>query len=253
MFKLTALVPATALLISLAACGTAPAPLAPAPQGAVQNAEPAGVDPTGQPAGLGAQALPVNYRVRYIIDSVQSTDTEDVSGADEFYTLGTLAVQKPNGVKVSRSFLNAPPIDVNDHAGEIHQLGYVMFDEVVPANAEVYGQMAAYDEDCAKDWAVVGASVMATANTTAASISSLTGQAYVSGIVGAATGILNVFMSGDKDDVLGNAGLMSVTANGARTSAATLHMFKNGSWYSNWNYYIKYHVEIKATTNKPTL
>ena len=253
MFKTTALLPTAALLLSLAACGTTPTPLASAPQESVQRAAAPDTAQVGQPASLTAQALPVNYRVRYIIDSVQSTDTEDVSGADEFYTLGTLAVQKPNGTKVSRSFLSAPPTDVNDHAGEIHQLGYVMFDEVVPANAEIYGQMAAFDEDCAKDWAVVGASVMATANTTAATISSLTGQAYVSGIVGAATGILNVFMSGDKDDVLGNSGLMSVTANGVKSSAATLHMFKYGSWYSNWNYFIKYHVEIMATTNKPTL
>ncbi len=253
MLKITALLSTTALLISLAACGTTPTPLAPTPQDAVQDKAAPETAQTKQLGALSVRPSPVNYRVRYVIDTVQSTDTEDVSGADEFYALGTVAVRKPDGTKVARPFLFAPPIDVNDHAGEIHQLDYVMFDEVVPANADVFGQLVAYDEDTSKNWDAVRPLMMAKTNATAVTSTGLGDQVFVTTVVAAATGLMNLFMSGDKDDMLGNMGMMGVTANTSSTQTATLHMFKYGSWYSNWNYSIKYHVEITPTSNKVTL
>jgi len=99
MFKATALLPTVALLTSLAACGTTPTPATPA-SATSTNQEATQTEPALAAQSL--RALPDHYRVRYVIDTVQSTNTEDVAGADEFYTLGTVAVRKPDGTKVSR-------------------------------------------------------------------------------------------------------------------------------------------------------
>ncbi|MFC6661525.1 hypothetical protein [Deinococcus multiflagellatus] len=133
---------AATLTLALASCGAATVktpdaqPQASEAQGQTAGAAEAGAAPAAgrlQAAALAGDGP--NIRVRVVIDRVVGFDTEDITGADEFYMGGDLVVSKPDGSKKNVPFLVAPPFDINDpKGGESHDISWTVLDEVVPPN-----------------------------------------------------------------------------------------------------------------------
>ncbi|ADV66919.1 hypothetical protein [Deinococcus maricopensis] len=233
------------LVLTLGACGaTATVP---------QDSKAAEAQPAK--ATLAAQNV-TNYRVRVVVDRVYCKDTEDITGADEFYAGGDLVVSKPDGTKKSVPFLMSPPVDLNNKM--TWTASYTVLDEVVPADSDVVGKLVAYDEDAGKDWSNVGPKFMEAARVTGEELIK-TGNskaAIAAGALNAGMSILDAAMSADKDDVLGLFGFQGTTINSSTPTyiSRSQRMYKTSTWgWSTWDYTMYYHLEIEPTTAAPTL
>ncbi|MBZ9713836.1 hypothetical protein [Deinococcus multiflagellatus] len=257
---------AATLTLALASCGAATVktpdaqPQASEAQGQTAGAAEAGAAPAAgrlQAAALAGDGP--NIRVRVVIDRVVGFDTEDITGADEFYMGGDLVVSKPDGSKKNVPFLVAPPFDINDpKGGESHDISWTVLDEVVPPESDIVGQLVAYDEDAGKDWATVGPKFMDAAKATG-DVLIQTGNAkaaIAAGALNAGMKVLDAAMSADKDDVLGLFGFEGTTFRYDSPGAIyrSKRIYKTSTWgWSTWNYYVYYHMEAERTYSAPTL
>jgi hypothetical protein len=176
-------------------------------------------------------------RLRVQFLNVICYDTEDYVGEDEFYLVGALAhgrdvqcgLTKPIGIKErqTRAFLA--------RQGRF-------FDGVVPETNVVRGAVAAYDEDCAKDWARYGDMVNGLGTLVAAGLSAA-GYPTASSVTGAAVKLLGGACAGDKDDELGSLSLF-IPASGPAVEDVTWKIRHQpaGLFASWWSYDVRYRI-----------
>jgi hypothetical protein len=166
-------------------------------------------------------------------------NTEDVTGADEFYLLGALAagtVVKP---------VLTTPININDKQTKTFPAGQtVIFEGEVPQGQSVKGGIQAFDEDFGKDWAKYGSTVSAI-SAAVSKILSMAGPAGVTAgaILGAATTVGGILSSLDKDDLLGTTQL-EISPTGPAFEERRWLMKKTGSiGWSTWDYTVRYRIQ----------
>lgn len=167
-------------------------------------------------------------------------NTEDVTGADEFYLLGALA-----GGTVVKPILTKP-ININDKQTKTFPAGQtVIFEGEVPQGQSVKGGIKAYDEDFAKDWAKYGSTVNQISGAVSTVLSTFGGpQGTTAGaILGAVTKGVDFFSKLDQDDLLGTTEL-EISATGPAFEERRWLMKKTGSiGWSTWDYTVRYRIQ----------
>jgi hypothetical protein len=176
-------------------------------------------------------------KVKIELVNVYCGNTEDVTGADEFYLFGALVsggVTKP---------ILTTPININDKQTKTFPTGQtVIFEGEVPQGQSVKGGIKAYDEDFAKDWAQYGSTVTAISGAVSTLLSA-TGVAATAGmILSAVTKGVGFFSNLDKDDLLGSTEL-EISATGPRLEEQSWLMQEKGviGW-STWEYRVRYRI-----------
>ncbi len=196
---------------------------------------------TAMPLGvfLGTAISASAGQVRIELLDVRCRNTEDVSGADEFYIIGALA----DGTNTKAALTS--PIGIND--GQIKSFDpaqQVIFDADVPEEQTVRGGMQAFDEDFGKDWAKHGDTANKITDTVATGLKS-SGNPYAVGagtIIDYAVKGFGFFASLDKDDNLGTLEL-NVPASGPSVEEKEWTFSKKDwSGYSSWNYTVRYRI-----------
>lgn len=171
-------------------------------------------------------------RMKIELIDVYCRDTEDITGADEFYLVGALV-----GGTVVKSILTKP-IDINDKQRKTFPAGQtVLFEGEVPQGQSVKGGIQAYDEDFGKDWAQYGTMVSAISTGVGLILGGAPGA-----ILAAATNAFGVIGSLDKDDLLGSTEL-EISATGPAFEERSWLIQKKGSNWSNWDYTLRYRIQ----------
>jgi hypothetical protein len=169
---------------------------------------------------------------------VYCRDTEDVTGADEFYLVGALV-----GGTVRKAILTKP-IDINDNQRKTFPADQtVLFEGEVPQGQSVKGGIKAYDEDAAKDWAKYSSTVNAISAAVAAGIA-LTGPqgATAGAILTIATQGIGLLAESDKDDLLGST-LLEISTTGPAFEERSWLMKEGGLGWSTWDYTVRYRIQ----------
>ncbi len=198
------------------------------------------VIPLGIFAGTTLSASARSVRIELL--DVKCGNTEDVTGADEFYIVGALS----DGTNTKAALTS--PMDINDGQTKSFRSDQrVIFDANVPQGRTIRGGLKAYDEDFAKDWSKYGPTVNLI---TTAVVTGLQASGDPTAITAAQ--ILNwgvkgfgFFASLDKDDELGKLEL-NVSPLGANVEEKTWRFRKTGSiWnpgWSTWDYTVRYRI-----------
>ncbi len=190
-------------------------------------------------------------RIRIELVDVYCRNTEDVTGADEFYILGGVGSYSKLGaagddLKV-RPVLTVP-ISINDNQRKAFgQGGGIVFDDDVPENHTLYIALAGYDEDSNKDWSKHGDMVTKVgASISKGLVATGVPQGQIAGmIIPLAIAGIGLVANLDTDDLLGQLKrdlAVSALPDGSHTQFWTLK--KKGGWYSNWSYTVTYKIDV---------
>ena len=177
-------------------------------------------------------------RMKIELIDVVCRDTEDVTGADEFYLLGALA-----GGTVVKPILTKP-ISINDNQRKTFPAGEsVLFEGDVPQGQSVKGGIKAYDEDAGKDWAQYGSTVTAISGAVSTALATFGGPqgATAGAVLSAATKGVGILASLDKDDLLGSTEL-EISATGPAFEERSWLMKEGGLGWSTWDYTVRYRI-----------
>jgi hypothetical protein len=188
-------------------------------------------------------------RIRIELVDVYCRDTEDVTGADEFYILGGVGSYSKLGatgddLKI-RPVLTVP-IEINDKQRKpFGKGGGIIFDDDVPENNTLYIALAGYDEDANKDWSKHGEMVTKVGSAISAGLKAVPyPPAQITGtILPFAIAGVGLAMMLDKDDELGQLKRdlpVSAIPSGSHAQFWTLQ--KKGGWYSSWDYTVTYRI-----------
>jgi hypothetical protein len=189
-------------------------------------------------------------RLSIRLESIQCFDPEDIVDGDELYIAGAAVLDDGSAnpktratvvapIQMKAGFTRNPPLDQA-----------VVFDDAVPAGANVRCVLRAFDEDVAKDWAnrpewvdMISKSVaIAAAGAIAAGIAA-TPIGWPGIIAGSVTlGVLAGIYAGangDRDDELGSFYLV-VPTQGLRHEEQ-IWQFRRDDWtgYSSWRYAVR--------------
>lgn len=179
-------------------------------------------------------------RIKLILQDVTCYDTEDVTGADEFYLVGAIS----DGIETSPVLTK--PISVNDNQTKsFGDGGATVFDKEVPNDRVLKIALVAFDEDAGKDWSKHGEMVTKIGNTVSQGISSIPRpEAAAAGMilpfVIAGVGTL---MQLDQDDELGKYTYdipVSSLPNGNHLQVWSFQ--GGGGWWSSWKYAVRYRI-----------
>jgi hypothetical protein len=164
-------------------------------------------------------------------------DTEDVTGADEFYLVGALA-----GGTVVKPILTKP-IDINDDQRKTFPAGEsVLFEGDVPQGQSVKGGIKAYDEDAGKDWSDYHTRVLEITTAVVAVVSRMGPlAATAAAILAAAIVGASITVSSDKDDLLGSTEL-EISTTGPAFEERSWLMMEEGFGWSTWDYIVRYRI-----------
>ena len=184
--------------------------------------------------------------IRIELLRVYCGNTEDTTGADEFYVVGALT----DGTS-SKGALTSP-ISINDN----QEKGFdpsqrVIFDANVTSDAVVRGGLKAFDEDFAKDWTKYGPTVTEISNQVSQGLkSSKDPKAIIAGeVLNWATKAFGILASLDQDDKLGSIEL-NVPAQGPIVEEQTWNFQRKGSLgISTWNYSVVYRITREGGTS----
>ncbi len=178
-------------------------------------------------------------QVRIELLNVKCGNTEDVTGADEFYIVGALS----DGTNTNAALTS--PISINDGQTKSFSSGQqVIFNANVPQGVTVRGGLKAFDEDWAKDWSKYSSTATKIKD---AVVAGLTASGNPKAVTAAT--ILNygfqafsTISSLDKDDQLGKFEL-NVSPIGPNVEEKTWK-FKKSDWtgYSSWDYTVRYRI-----------
>ena len=178
-----------------------------------------------------------NLKIELI--DVTCRDTEDITGADDFYLMGTLV-----GGTVQKAILTRP-IKINDkQTKSFRPEDTVLFEGEIPQGQSVKGGLKAFDEDAAKDWAKYGDTVKKITSAVSAAVSAAGGpQGVIAGTILSAavtgSGWLAMF---DLDDLLGTTEL-EISATGPSMEERSWVMSKKSSiGWSTWDYTLRYRI-----------
>ena len=178
-------------------------------------------------------------RMRVVLQDVVCNDTEDVTGADEFYVTGAVSDGPNNAGVLTR------PIRINNgQTTEFGEGGGTVFDADVPNKSILKVVLIAFDADSSKDWSQHGEAVTGISQSVSAGLSSID-DPYT-----AAAGVILPFviqgvggiMGLDKDDELGQhlrEFPVGATPDGEHLQLWTL---SQAGLYSGWNYTVRYKI-----------
>ncbi|MGB3767806.1 MAG: hypothetical protein WA947_14715 [Phormidesmis sp.] len=177
---------------------------------------------------------------------VHCRDTEDVTGADEFYLIGSVSDSKSQQPKP----ILTPPVSVNDgQTKSLNGRGSLLFDAAVDSDTVINLEVGALDEDYAKDWdrydeyvLKVGAALSAAAAATKHPVGIGIGLG-----LGIALKGFDAIAKSDKDDELGS---MSDRIHVKYLKPGTVvrsWTFKGGSSaWSNWEHVVRYQITAEV-------
>lgn len=192
------------------------------------------------------EPAPASKKITIKLLDVRCRDTEDVSGPDEFYIVGSV---RHSSTKPAKLVL-VKPFSINDNqTKQLHNReGGIAFNGVVENDAVIVMELTAYDEDYGKDWKSIASRLQESL-----SKSTLEAAGSGAGEVGGATIALGVFYAmdaifkRDKDDQLGRMAI-SIPAKYLRpgTQTRSWKFSKGGPWWSNskWNYTVRYQLIV---------
>lgn len=188
---------------------------------------------------------PIKQVVIQLLD-VHCRNTEDVTGADEFYLVGSVIDSKSNGGKP----ILTPPVSVND--GQIKSLrgkGSFVFDGAVDENTIILLEMAAFDEDYAKDWDKYDEYVLKVGGAISSGLASTSNPIGVGIGVGLGLALkgFDAIAKADNDDELGSMSDRIRVRDLRPGSTVRTWKFKGGSsWWSNWEHIIRYQITAET-------
>lgn len=174
---------------------------------------------------------------------VVCSDTEDVTGADEFYVLGGIYDGANSPAVLTK------PININNGQRRPFPDPTTIYDRNISASATIRVALAAYDEDAEKDWAKYGEWITTLSDTLGTAIGAIpTPQTRVAGtIIPIATRAFGKLVALDKDDQLGTLALDLPVA--TLTTGSTDHSWViKGRWgggflgFSTWEYVVRYRI-----------
>ncbi|AMW27039.1 hypothetical protein [Arthrospira platensis] len=178
-------------------------------------------------------------RIRIELIDVYCADTEDVTGADDFYLVGALV-----GGDVTKAILTRP-IKINDKQRKSFNPGdSVLFDGNLQPGQVIKGGLKAYDEDAGKDWSKYGDTVGAISSMVSGAVSAAGPYGVLAGtILSAATTGVGILASSDKDDLLGACEL-EISAVGPAYEVREWKMSKKNSFmgWSSWDYTVRFQI-----------
>ena len=184
-------------------------------------------------------ALAQNVKVRVELIDIHCDDTEDVTGADEFYVVASLkggAVNKPSITK---------PIDINDkQTKNFPDDQKVIFEGEVPKGSTIVGGIVTFDEDYGKDWEKKDKAIAKQLSDLAAGGATAAGGeagAIVAGIIKAVYTVGDLIAQSDKDDKLGELQL-SIPADGPAEEVKEWPFEEKGLGFSTWKYKLRYRI-----------
>lgn len=177
----------------------------------------------------------MSSRILVHLDEVYCSDTEDVTGADEFYILG--AITTADG-SIRRPIVLSP-ISIND--GQSYSYGgYAVFDAVVPDNAVLNVEFYCFDEDTARDASRYAQAFQVASQALAATPLNFYGAAS-SAVINAFNGVIGL----DQDDQLYQPYLQGFPVWQQRYGDNYYQFFSTGSniaYYSDWSYRLRFRV-----------
>jgi len=179
-------------------------------------------------------------RMKIELIDVYCRDTEDVTGADEFYLVGALA-----GGTVVKPILTKP-IRINDDQRKTFPAGEsVLFEGDVPQGQSVKGGIKAYDQDFAKDWAKYGSTVTEMSGAVSTALATFGGPqgATAEDILKAVTKEVGWFLNLDRDELLGRTELEISATGPAFEERSWLMKTRGGSGWSTWDYTVRYRIQ----------
>lgn len=178
-------------------------------------------------------------KVRIELMDVDCKDTEDVTGADDFYLVGALV-----GGEQTQAILTHP-IKINDNqTKEFRSEDCLLFEGEIPEGESVKGGLKAYDEDAGKDWAKYGDTVKKISSTVSTVLVGAGPKGIIAGqILQKATSGIGILASFDKDDELG-ATELEISATGPANEIREWKMSKADSFmgWSSWDYTVRYRI-----------
>ncbi|CDM98147.1 MULTISPECIES: hypothetical protein [Limnospira] len=176
-------------------------------------------------------------RIRIELIDVYCADTEDITGADDFYLVGALV-----GGDVTKAILTRP-IKINDkQRKQFNPQDSVLFDGNLLPGQVIKGGLKAYDEDAGKDWSKYGDTITAISSMVSSAISAAGPYGVLAGtILSAATTGVGILASLDKDDLLG-ASELEISAVGPANEVREWKMSKKNTFvgWSTWDYTVRF-------------
>lgn len=181
-------------------------------------------------------------QVRVELLDVKCGNTEDVTGADEFYIVGALS----DGTNTKAALTS--PTSINDgQTKSFPSSQQVIFNAYVPQGKTVRGGLKAFDEDFGKDWSKYGPMVNKITDTVAGGLAA-SGDPYAvtaAAILQFGVKGFGFFASLDRDDELGKLEL-NVSASGPAVEERTWKFRKTSSFWnpgwSTWDYTVRYRI-----------
>ena len=190
-----------------------------------------------------AQRSSRKRKVRVELIDVYCRDTEDVTGADEFYLVGAVAT---NEGKPSVGAILTKPRSINDKQRK--KFGTIVFDKQVPVNGKLLIAMRAFDEDAAKDWDKHKGLVTKISDGVATALKA-TGEPIadkVGTVLKVSVKALSIIGPLDKDDKLGDYQKEFKVSDLRKGENIVDWKFRRKDWtgYSSWNYTMRYKITV---------
>jgi len=175
-------------------------------------------------------------RMMVQLADVTCWNTEDIQGADEFYIVGAI-IASYGQQKIVRSVLTRP-FSINDNQTVPFRLPPV-FDAEVPDNWYLKFALTALDEDSAKDWTKFEQANRALISAAEGAIG-YAGGATIPALLES----VKWFIKQDQDDILGRhtENWYPVRSFPHGWQLMTWPFSGGSTFYSNWNYQVRYWV-----------
>lgn len=178
-------------------------------------------------------------RIKIELIDVYCADTEDVTGADDFFLVGALV-----GGGQTKAILTRP-IKINDKQRKsFRPEECVLFDGDIPEGQSIKGGLKAYDEDAGKDWSRYGDTVKQIASAVSSALAGAGSEGAIAGkVLSVATSGVGLLASLDKDDLLG-ATELEISATGPAYEVREWKMSQKNSFagWSSWDYTLCYRI-----------
>lgn len=171
---------------------------------------------------------------------VKCGNTEDVTGADEFYIISAFT----GGTSASSNSSITRPISINDGGRKLFpESDCVMIHARIPASGKLVGALRAYDEDYAKTWETMRTTVgkATKAISAAAEAAGSDEDVKMAETLEAGFEVYDGMASLDSDDVLGEETLI-IRAGGPSEEILTWKMVEEGLGFSTWEYTVTYRI-----------
>ena len=203
-------------------------------------------------------------KVKIYVENVHCENTEDVTGADDFYLMGDVFVTSNEHNRGIAHGFQTKCVHINDHENRkpnecryheiikrnnfdnkpAHKAGTLnnglIFEQEVQDWENIVLSLQGYDEDAANSWANATSNVSAIAMAVMSCFEKLSALGPWSIAVSA----LAIIIGLDKDDKLGES-TFAVGHDRYGTYKLSSWNFRHGNWWSGWNYTVDLRVVIE--------